>query len=79
MIGFLEKMTLTPEAVTPADMEPLRAAGLTDEQIEDAIHVCACFNLIDRIADAFDFAIPPESGFRASAKQLLERGYVLPT
>ena len=30
MLGFLEKLTLDPEALTSADLAPLRAAGLSD-------------------------------------------------
>jgi alkylhydroperoxidase family enzyme len=38
MLGFIEKLTLNPLAVTPADVGPLREAGLSDDAIEDAIH-----------------------------------------
>ena len=48
---------------------------MSDEQIEDAILVCTCFSLITRIADAFDFALPDEAGYKASAQMLLKRGY----
>ena len=39
-------------------MEPLRAEGLSDAAIEDAIHVTVLFNIIDRIADSLGFAYP---------------------
>lgn len=35
-----------------ADLEPLRAAGYSDEQIHGAAQVVAYFNYINRIADA---------------------------
>ena len=76
MLGFIEKLTLNPSGVTPADIAPLRAAGLTDEAIEDAIHVCALFNMYDRIADSLGFEVPGRSGFEASADMLLKRGYL---
>lgn len=57
-LGFLEKLTMAPGDVGPADVEPLRASGLSDEAIEDAILVCALFNVIDRVADALDFEVP---------------------
>ena len=75
MLGFLEKLTLEPQAVASADIGPLRAAGLTDAAIEDAINVCALFNMYDRVADALQFAIPDAKGFAVSAKMLLTRGY----
>jgi uncharacterized peroxidase-related enzyme len=76
MLGFLEKLTLHPEAVGAADIEPLRAAGLGDADIEDAIHVCTLFSVYDRLADSFRFEIPDERGFAMSANMLLKRGYL---
>lgn len=75
MLGFLEKLTLEPSGIAPADVAPLRAAGLTDEAIEDAIHVCALFNIIDRVADTLDFDVPAPDVFADSANVLLQRGY----
>ncbi len=48
---------------------------MTDAAIADAIHVCAAFNIIDRIADSLNFAVPDAAGFAAGAKRLLRRGY----
>lgn len=75
MLGFIEKLTLTPEMLTVADVAPLRQAGLRDDAIEDAIHVCALFNVYDRLADAFEFHIPEAAGFEQGATMLLKRGY----
>lgn len=74
-LGFLEKMTLTPGDLTPADVEPLRAAGLTDEEIADAIHVCAAFNLINRLADAMGWEMQEEVAIHRHADMLLKMGY----
>jgi uncharacterized peroxidase-related enzyme len=76
MLGFVEKLTLTPETVTAADARRLREAGLSANAIEDAIHVCTLFNVYDRLADSFEFDIPDEYGFAQSATTLLKRGYV---
>lgn len=77
MLGFLEKLTLRPAEVGPDDIAPLRAAGLTDEEIEDAIHVCANFNLINRVADALGFDLPTRKVYAGSARMLLKSGYKL--
>lgn len=74
-LAFLEKLTLDPAAVTPADISPMRAQGLSDAAIEDAIHVCTLFSIYDRLADSFEFDIPDEHGFAMSATMLLKRGY----
>jgi uncharacterized peroxidase-related enzyme len=63
-LGFIEKLTLTPDGVTAADIIPLRAAGLSDAAIEDAIHVCTLFQVYDRLADSFDFDVPDDARFR---------------
>ena len=76
MLGFLEKLTLTPHSLAAADARELRKAGLSASAIEDAIHVCTLFSVYDRLADAFEFHIPDEKGFAQSATMLLKRGYV---
>ena len=72
---FVEKLTLDPLSASPADVEPLRSAGLSDEAIEEAIHVCALFNMYDRIADALGFEVPDAEAFEFGAAMLLKRGY----
>ena len=74
-MGLIEKLTLKPNEVNSGDVDALRAAGLTDAAIEDAIHVTVLFSIIDRIADALGFAIPSAEGFDSMAEVLLKRGY----
>ena len=75
MLGFLRKLTLEPFNIDAADIVPLRAAGLSDEAIKDAIHICANFNIINRLADAFGFELPSPRGLARSTEILLTRGY----
>jgi alkylhydroperoxidase family enzyme len=77
-LGFLEKITLSPDDVGPEDAAPPRRAGVSDSALRDAVYVCALFNTIDRISDALDFAIPSPEEFRKTAKALLRFGYRLP-
>lgn len=74
-LRLLRKVTLDDASVTPGDMEHLLELGVTREQIEDALGVCFAFNVITRLADTFQFDIPPQSGFEVSARRLLSRGY----
>lgn len=76
VLGFLEKLTLTPGDVGAIDIAPLRAAGISDKAIEDAIHVAVLFNIYDRMADALNFDVPGPASFAHSAKMLLRRGYL---
>lgn len=75
MLGFLEQLTLRPATLTPQDVAPLRARGLNDAAIEDAIHVAVLFNMYDRMADTLGFEVPGPESFAHSAKVLLTRGY----
>lgn len=76
-LEFLEKLTLSPADVGPADVAPLRAAGVSDEGVEDAIHACVLFNIYDRMADSLKFHLPGPSGYAASGRSLMKRGYLL--
>jgi alkylhydroperoxidase family enzyme len=68
-------VTLTPAEVTAADVDAVRATGVSDEAIEDALGVCAGFNLIDRVADALGFDCPPADVHASYAEQFLAEGY----
>ena len=76
-LGFLEKLTLAPTQVGPADIAPLRAVGVSDEAVEDAIQVCALFNIYDRLADSMGWHLPGPDGYAASGRNLMKRGYLL--
>ena len=57
------------------DMRHVLSAGVSRQQVEDALAVCAAFNTTDRLADAFGFEVLSPEGFEAGAKYLLKRGY----
>jgi len=57
------------------DMRQVLSAGVSRQQIEDALAVCAAFNTTDRLADAFGFEMLSPESFEAGAKYLLKRGY----
>ncbi len=76
MLGFLEKLTLAPGNIGQEDLIPLWAAGVSDAAIEDAVYVCAFFNIIDRIADSLDFTVLSPEEFARRAGRFLEEGYL---
>jgi alkylhydroperoxidase family enzyme len=57
------------------DMREVLAAGVSRQQVKDALAVCAAFNTTGRLADAFGFEVLSPEGFEAGAKYLLKRGY----
>lgn len=70
----LGKLTME-NALDASDMRAVLAAGASSQQIEDALAVCFCFNVIGRLADSFGFSVPPAKAFDSGAKYLLSRGY----
>jgi uncharacterized peroxidase-related enzyme len=75
MLRFLRKLTLEPQSVGADDVRALHGAGLDDAAIEEAVYVATMFNLIDRLADAFDFRPNDDKGLRWVARILLKVGY----
>ncbi len=61
-----------------AQIDAARHAGLSDEDILDVVHICVAFNIIDRVADAMAFAVPPDDHLRAGAAMIRRVGYSLP-
>ena len=74
-LAFLRKVTREYEAVTPDDVRAVLAAGVTREQIEDALQVSFAFNVITRLADTFEFEVRSEAAADVGATRLLTRGY----
>jgi uncharacterized peroxidase-related enzyme len=75
VLPFLGKLTLKPTEVSPDDLKPLRDANLSDSEIADAIYVCVMFSIINRMADALDFAQEDEKQRTMHAKALLRLNY----
>jgi uncharacterized peroxidase-related enzyme len=78
VLRLLERLTLEPERVTAEDIDLARAGGASDVAIAEAIQVCALFNIINRLADAFDFdtSLSSRPDLVAKAGQmLLKFGY----
>ena len=57
------------------DMRAVLSAGVSRQQIEDALAVGFAFNTTDRLANAFAFDLLTREGFEAGAKYLLKRVY----
>lgn len=71
MLGKLTR----EHTVSADDMRAVLTAGASRQQIEDALAICFSFNVISRLADAFQFSVPGPEAFDAGAKYLLVRGY----
>ncbi len=76
-LGFLKKMTLAHEALTPDDARAALAAGVTREALTEAMHVAYLFAVYDRLADTMGWDVPAQASgyYESAAKRLLARGY----
>jgi len=74
-LGFLQKLTLCPTKVATADVDRVRAAGVSDQAIEDAIYVCFVFSVLTRLADAFDFDLTTPARWQVGGKVFYRLGY----
>lgn len=75
-LSLLEAMTLRPDELTAADVQPLLDAGVSEEGVVDALYVGLMFNLIDRIADSMGFLAVSEKEYGKSADRLLRYGHL---
>lgn len=73
-LRMLRKLT-RDHSVDADDMRAVVAAGVSPDQVKDALAVCLVFNIADRLADAFDFDLATPAAMNAGAKHLLTRGY----
>ena len=75
-LRMLRKLTLE-HSVEAEDMRAVLAAGVSPEEIEDALAIAFGLNTINRLADAFSFVVPSPGGVEAGARAVLSRGYRL--
>ena len=73
-LRLLAKITRN-DPVDPEDVRDVLTTGVSAGQLEDALAVCFAFNVVNRLADAFDFARLTPQGYASGAKYLLKRGY----
>jgi alkylhydroperoxidase family enzyme len=53
LLDYAELITNAAHESTAADVQKLRDAGWTEDQIAEAVYVIAMFALFNRVADAF--------------------------
>lgn len=78
MIGLLEKVTRTPELVSSGDVAGVRAVGVSDEAIADALAICFAFNMLNRLADVFGYSWHSEHHRTQGIRALVRFGYRIP-
>lgn len=66
LCDFAAKLTRHQERMKPEDLDVLRAHGLDDQGIHDAVHVIGYFNYLTRVADSL--GVEPESFIQSWGK-----------
>lgn len=64
--AYAEKLTLEPRALTRADLQTLRDAGLTEEEAWDVVELSAMYNFTNRMAMATNML--PNEEYSAQAR-----------
>jgi uncharacterized peroxidase-related enzyme len=73
VLAYVEKLTCTPSQLTQEDFDAVLAGGFTEQQLSDAIGVCAAFNFYNRIVEGH--GIQPKDGYADEVAIVNERGY----
>ena len=76
LLRFVTKVNHRAWEITADDMQPLSAAGWTDEAIYNAITVCALFNFYNRWIDATGVHAMSEEAHREFGKRTARHGYI---
>ena len=76
LFRFVAKVNHRAWEITAQDIEPLHAAGWTDEAIYYAVSVCALFNFYNRWIDATGVHAMSEQAHREFGKRTAHHGYI---
>ena len=74
-LAFLTKFASPEEDFTKDDIDKMRAAGLSDEEIKDVMYASFSFQCLSKWADAFGFPLQPPQESKAAAKILWKAPY----
>jgi uncharacterized peroxidase-related enzyme len=75
---LLERVSRTPDDVTRAEVDDVRAAGVPDDAIVDALHVNLILNTMNRLANAFGWVWESDDQTRTGARAIGRFRYKLP-
>jgi uncharacterized peroxidase-related enzyme len=74
ILNYVKKLTLSPASVEQSDLEAVLSAGFSEDELKDAIAVCAAFNFYNRIVEGHGIAENADTWPQA-AQMINELGY----
>lgn len=73
LFNYVEKLTLFPSSLTKDDYDSVINAGFSEEDLDDAIAVCAAFNFYNRIVEGH--GIQPHDDYSNDIEMINTKGY----
>jgi uncharacterized peroxidase-related enzyme len=75
LFAYVERLNAAPASVTQGHADALKAVGWADDEIYDAVTVCALFNFFNRWIDGTGVPDTPPGFYDARLAQHGDRGY----
>ncbi len=73
LLAYVKKLTQAPASISNNDKLAVHAAGFSEDELKDAIAVCAAFNLYNRIVEGHGIA--PHDDYSADVAMINTRGF----
>lgn len=78
VLAFLQKMSRSPEGLTAADVQAVRAEGVDDEALDEAIHVSVLLHVMNRVMNAVGATTPDSRQQTIATRSIRRFGYRVP-
>jgi hypothetical protein len=78
VLRLIGRATLDPEGMTAAHVDEVRAAGVSDDAIADALTIVFLFDVINRCVDAFGCSWDSKHHRTMGARSIVRFGYRIP-
>ena len=75
LLSYVKKLTLAPYSISEDDKQLVHSSGFSDDELKDAIAVCAAFNVFNRIVEGH--GVVPQSSYDEATKMISQYGYDL--
>ena len=74
LMEYVKKLTLSPSEITESDFADVINSGVSEEELKDAVAVCAAFNYYNRIVSGHGLKANEET-WKPAAEMISRHGY----